>query len=142
MKVLIHSDASVCTERELATWAIWVQGPSFVLKHTGKCNLETVTSQQAELYAAVMGIKYALDFGAISVTCITDCMCVIHALHYKKPGHPLTLQMVEWMSFLNFPEKFTLKAAHVKSHTGRKDRDSKRNAWCDTAARGLLRKLR
>lgn len=137
------TDASFCPNTKASAWAAWVKVDGILapIKRHGYFKVPVAHSEQAELYAALIGIWFAKEHNALGVLVQTDCISVVDAINgVARKGSTLETYHRE------MAEKglthLTLKARHVKGHTAMPDARSWINRWCDQAAGQLMREQR
>lgn len=148
--VTIFTDAGLCPETNIGTWAAWCKSERGVARAGGILRDPQFSSTMAESAAAVNGIYNALANG------------VAH------PGDVLLIQTDnnQVRQFLTMPvkrehknkvERRSMQAAysaltskhdvkcsfrHVRGHKGAKDKRSAVNTWCDQVCTFFLRMAR
>lgn len=111
------------------------------LRLRGPVHADVRRSDRAELYAAAMAIRTAVDNGATDVLLVADNMGCVQAVEQITPAHEkLWLIMAEWIG--QMPADLTLRAKHIHGHTKVGGIEWAENAWCDKHSRIVMRQAR
>lgn len=132
-------DASWCPRTRAGGWAVWINinypnGEHRRVKEADLFHKRPKSSTQAELWAALNGIWFAVRNGATDILVQTDCLSVVQ---FQGPR----------VAREHFPET-KIRWRHVKGHTGGRapnGGDNRRyyvNEWCDKHARKYMHRQR
>lgn len=130
VRATVITDASWCPQTKAGGWASWVTMSSGRIKRAGLFKELAGTPTQAELWAALNGIWYAVEAGATDILVQTDCQGVVDQINKA------TIPDLRYFKGLN------IIARHVRGHTKVDDSRSFVNRWCDTEAKVHMRKQR
>ncbi|TXI12719.1 MAG: hypothetical protein E6Q68_03250 [Polynucleobacter sp.] len=139
--VTINTDASLCHENKLATFAFWIRSNQFLLRGAQQFKEYPNGSTHAEIRGIINAMEILLnevkknDYIIKYVVVNCDNIGVgKHIMHgeYKK----------DFQRFVNILDKPKVSFKHVKSHTNEHSARSYVNRRLDTEARNLLRNLR
>lgn len=126
----VITDASWCPNTKAGGWASWVTMSCGRIKKAGLFKDLAATPTQAELWAALNGIWFAVEAGATEILIQTDCQGVVDQIN--KAVIP------DMKHFTGI----TIVARHVKGHTEKEEARFYVNRWCDTEAKIHMRKQR
>lgn len=132
-RATVITDASWCPETKVGGWACWIAADGVSSQgFSGPIPDRVVDSSgQAELFAAGVGVKIALEnFGASQILLQSDCLQVEHVL--RDPAKRSQY----------FPQGVRLHFRHVKGHTKHEGARFWVNRWCDKHAKGHMREAR
>lgn len=129
-RATVITDASWCPNTKAGGWATWVAMNKGRIKKAGLFKELADTPTQAELWAALNGVWFAVEAGATEVLVQTDCQGVVDQINKAQ------------IPDLKYFQGMTIIARHVRGHTKVQDARSFVNRWCDTEARIHMRKQR
>lgn len=146
----INTDASHTDKGNIGAWACWIKSSHYLIKEAGLFPMPVPNSSVAELMAFEQALllldrlvssqdflRHHRDKGKILLYVNTDSLWTIHALQgvIKRSKHLAIARRIKSLT-----EDYIVIARHVKGHSGVQDTRSWVNRWCDTQAKGLLRK--
>lgn len=129
LKVTVIVDASFCPQTRAGGWAAWLTSDKGRVQKAGCFHDLPQNSTQAELWAALNGIWFALEHGATHVLIQSDCQGAL-------------LKISRGIPELSLFNGLFIKTKHVKGHTQTKDARSYVNRWCDSEAKKHMHKQR
>lgn len=134
MRATIITDASFCPQTKAHGWACWISlDGGKKVRRSGSFLKNPVTSNEAELWAAVNGLVIAYAEGARTILLQTDCLGVVQSMGKEE------VFQANWAH--RFPGA-SISLRHVKGHTDNPDARSWVNRWCDRQARVHMRAMR
>lgn len=141
--ITINTDASFYKKQGVGGWAFYIVCDAFKVKAGGKFRVQPKSAQEAELmcianaFAAVAKRKELPECKLIILN--NDCQFAFHEIGLKKKGagkiaaqelRKMRLRMA--IDGIHLP-KYEFR--YVKAHSGKDDKRSWVNEWCDTEAK-------
>lgn len=150
MLVTIFTDAGLCPETGIGTWAAWCKSERGKSRAGGILRDSQAFSTMAEAAAAVNGIYNAVASGIAkpgdALLVQTDNNDVSNFLTFPIRPHLKEIEtrvlMQECYSSLLRKYDLSVRFRHVKGHKGTRDKRSAVNTWCDQVCTFFLRMAR
>ena len=149
MLVTIYTDASFSHTQKDASYACWIKCNLGTVKHCDVIPFLCECPNHAEMYGICKSVVYALGKWGDEVSTIfinTDSQFSIKVItgewyRTRKSAYVnLGSNLVDWVKE-NYPN-VTIRCKYVKAHTGKNDKRSFINDWCDKSSKSIRQKQR
>lgn len=138
----INTDASFCGKTNAGGWAFYIRHDKFFSKKAGKFKSKVKDSSEAETKCIANALTEVLNQPNIGNTrriiINTDSKIAIRQIErqiteFGLRAHSLLNQLVEKLKADSYEFR------HVRAHTGKNDKRSYVNEWCDKEAKSKMR---
>lgn len=150
MLVTIFTDAGLCPETGIGTWAAWCKSERGISRGGGILRDHQSFSTMSESAAAVNGIYHALANGVarsgdvLLIQTDNDGVQSFLTMPIQKHHKAQDVRRSMQDAYLSITAKHSVKCSfrHVKGHKGTRDRRSAVNTWCDQVCTFFLQMAR
>jgi ribonuclease HI len=142
--ITINTDASFCGSTKSGGYAFWIKGERIAIKKHGGFKDDVKNSTEAEMRAIANAVFVLLKRNPKNFNIIifnTDSKQSI--AHINNPLTDLAKQINNYINQLKeVTNAEMIEFRHVKAHSGKADKRSWVNEWCDVKAKEEMRKVR